>query len=395
MPDTAPPAADLQGPAPTLALGPADASAARLLLGGTWRMDRPLPDLAAATALLEGVAGLTHLRLVGETLADWDSGLVVLVAGVVEWCQPRGIDCDLADLPAGLRALLELVQADPDARRVDASTTAAHLETPEPSYVARVGADFVDLLKATGEIIAFFGEVVLATRRFLLARAQFRPSELWLLIQQAGAEALPIVGLVTFLVGMILGYIGDTQLSQFGASIYVANLVGLAMVLQVGALITAIVLAGRTGAAYAAQLGTMQVNEEIDALRTLGIEPMDFLVLPRMIALILMTPLLAIYANLLGILGGVLVGMLVGGVTPTAYLVQTQEAIRWNHISQGLISATVYGAIVAASGCMRGMQCGRSAAAVGEATTSAVVTAIVFIVIAAAILTILFNAVGL
>jgi phospholipid/cholesterol/gamma-HCH transport system permease protein len=139
----------------------------------------------------------------------------------------------------------------------------------------------------------------------------------------------------------------------------------------------------------------MQVNEEIDALRTLGIEPMDFLVLPRMLALIAMTPLLAIYADLLGILGGAFVGVTIGGLSLTEYLVETRAAIEWRHIIQGLISATVYGAIVAASGCLRGMQCGRSAAAVGEATTSAVVTAIVFIVIAAAVLTILFDAVGL
>jgi len=216
-----------------------------------------------------------------------------------------------------------------------------------------------------------------------------------LTVQQAGAEALPIVSLISFLVGVILGYIADQQLALFGARVYVADMVGLATVIQMGALITAIVLAGRTGAAFAAQLGTMQVNEEIDALRTLGIEPMDFLVLPRMLALIAMTPLLAIYADLLGILGGAFVGVTIGGLSLTEYLVETRAAIEWRHIIQGLISATVYGAIVAASGCLRGMQCGRSAAAVGEATTSAVVTAIVFIVIAAAVLTILFDAVGL
>jgi phospholipid/cholesterol/gamma-HCH transport system permease protein len=159
--------------------------------------------------------------------------------------------------------------------------------------------------------------------------------------------------------------------------------------------VTAIVLAGRTGAAYAARIGTMQVNEEIDALRTLGVPPMDFLVLPRLLALILMTPLLAVYADLMGMLGGAFVGVLVGGLTPTEYLVQTRASVGWNHIIQGLISATVYGAIVAISGCLRGMQCGRSAAAVGEATTSAVVTAIVAIVIAAAVLTVIFNALGL
>ncbi|MGD9410097.1 MAG: ABC transporter permease, partial [Thiohalocapsa sp.] len=259
----------------------------------------------------------------------------------------------------------------------------------------RVGTDAMDLMQSTGEIMEFFGEGALAFRRFLLGRARFKQSDLWVIMQEAGADALPIVGLVSFLVGMILGYIGEQQLKQFGAQIYVADLVGLATVIQMGALVTAIVLAGRTGAAFAARIGTMQVNEEIDALRTLGIPPMEFLVLPRMLALIAMTPLLAVYANLLGILGGAFVGTVVGGLTLSAYMTQTQLAIGWNHIIQGLIAATVYGAIVAASGCLRGMQCGRSAAAVGEATTSAVVTAIVFIVIAAAVLTIIFDAVGL
>jgi phospholipid/cholesterol/gamma-HCH transport system permease protein len=280
------------------------------------------------------------------------------------------------------------------ARAVPAASDA---EPPDrgPTFLTRVGLDLADLVRSTGEIMSFFGEGAIAVRRFIAGRARYRRSELWLIIQESGADALPIVSLVSFLVGMILGYIGDQQLAQFGARIYVADLVGLATVIQMGALITGIVLAGRTGAAFAARIGTMQVNEEIDALRTFGIPPMEFVVLPRMIALILMTPLLTLYANLLGILGGAFVGTAVGGLTLTAYLVQTQAAIGWNHIIQGLISATVYGAVVAASGCLRGMQCGRSAAAVGEATTSAVVTAIVFIVISAAVLTIIFDAVGL
>jgi len=166
------------------------------------------------------------------------------------------------------------------------------------------------------------------------------------------------------------------------------------MVIQMSALITAIVLSGRTGAAFAAQLGTMQVNEEIDALRTLGIKPMEFLVLPRMLALVCMTPLLAIYANLMGILGGALVGVAVYDLTLVEYAIRTQEAVHLYQVAEGIINATVYGAIVAVSGCLRGMQCGRSAASVGLATTSAVVTAIVFIVLAAAVSTVVFNALG-
>ncbi len=377
-------------PTATLELRPAaESNTGVLLLAGAWRMDGPLPRLGMAARLLSDQAGLRRLGFDSTRLTDWDSGLVSYIAGVQQQCETRGIQCDTDGLPKGVQALLALAQGAPE------RSPGTHLEEHRVGFIERFGLDLVDLSKSTGEILAFFGEGVLAVRRFLLGRARYRRSELWLIIQESGADALPIVSLVSFLVGMILGYIGVQQLAQFGASIYVADLVGLGTVLQMGALITAIVMAGRTGAAFAAQLGSMQVNEEIDALRTLGISPMEFLVLPRMLALILMVPLLAIYANLLGILGGAFVGITVGGLTLTAYLIETQAAIGWNHIIQGLISATVYGAIVAASGCLRGLQCGRSAAAVGQATTSAVVTAIVFIVIAAAVLTIIFEAIGL
>jgi phospholipid/cholesterol/gamma-HCH transport system permease protein len=367
----------------------AETDTAVLRLAGAWRVDAALPRLSAVAKLLSDRPELRRLGFDSAGLVDWDSSLVSFIAGLQQQCDRRGIECETDALPQGLRALLALAHGAP------VRTDARHLEEHRVSFVERFGLDFMDLAQSTGEIIAFFGEGALALRRFLLGRARYRHSELWLLIQESGADALPIVSLVSFLVGMILGYIGGQQLAQFGAEIYVADLVGLATVIQMGALITAIVMAGRTGAAFAAQLGSMQVNEEIDALRTLGISPMEFLVLPRMLALILMTPLLAIYANVLGILGGAFVGVTVGGLTLTAYLTETQAAIGWNHIVQGLISATVYGAIVAASGCLRGLQCGRSAAAVGQATTSAVVTAIVFIVIAAAVLTIIFDAIGL
>ena len=420
----APIATDNPAPAPPTAR--ADRTDQRILLhlAGRWRLDQRIPEVNEVAALIDHAgadstktadrlstenarrsgsrdgadsidaadntdATSQPLALSFETsaLSDWDSALVTYVADIERLCAARNIDCDPSALPEGLRSLLKMARltAAPDESTHDRG----------PSFLTRIGLDIGDLVRSTGEIMAFFGEGAIAVRHFFAGRARYRRSELWVIIQESGADALPIVSLVSFLVGMILGYIGDQQLAQFGARIYVADLVGLATVIQMGALITGIVLAGRTGAAFAARIGTMQVNEEIDALRTFGIPPMEFLVLPRMVALILMTPLLTLYADLLGILGGAFVGTVVGGVTLTAYMIQTQAAIGWNHIIQGLISATVYGAIVAASGCLRGMQCGRSAAAVGEATTSAVVTSIVFIVIAAAVLTVIFDAVGL
>jgi phospholipid/cholesterol/gamma-HCH transport system permease protein len=193
---------------------------------------------------------------------------------------------------------------------------------------------------------------------------------------------------------MILGILGAIQLRMFGAEIYVADLVGIGMVRMMSPIMTGIIMAGRTGAAFAAQLGTMQVNEEIDALETLGVSPMEFLVMPRMVALILMMPLLCVYADLMGILGGVLVGVGMMNISLPEYAVRTREALNLTHFWIGIFQAVVFGALVALAGCLRGMQCGRSASAVGDATTSAVVTGIVAIIVATAIITFVCNVLG-
>ena len=359
-----------------------------LHLYGAWSLQQDLPDPGAVRTSLETMPDVTSLGFQADAVAAWDSALVSYLMDVINACRTRGLEVDDDGLPPGVQALLKLAYAVPERK-------GARRKADRDSFLERLGNDVTDLVRSSGEIIEFFGHAAIAFRQMLRGKARFRAADLWLSIQEAGADALPIISLVSMLVGLILGYIGIQQLEQFGAKIFVADLVGLATVIQMGALITAIVLAGRTGAAFAAQLGTMQVNEEIDALRTLGVSPMEFLVLPRLIALVLMTPLLALYANLMGILGGALVAAIDSDLTMTGYLIQTQRAIGLNHVAQGLISATVYGAIVAVSGCLRGMQCGRSASSVGLATTSAVVTSIVFIVIAAAVLTMIFDALGL
>jgi phospholipid/cholesterol/gamma-HCH transport system permease protein len=210
-----------------------------------------------------------------------------------------------------------------------------------------------------------------------------------------GARALPIVSLISLLVGLILAFIGILQLKYFGAQMFVADLVGIGMVRQMGAIMTGVIMAGRTGAAFAAQLGTMQVNEEIDALQTLGIDPMEFLVLPRMLALTAMMPLLCLYANLMGILGGFGVATALYGVNPTTYIQRTLEAVGVNDLWVGLFMSLVFGILVSLAGCLRGMQCGRSASAVGDAATSAVVTGIVAIVVATALITVICDVLGI
>jgi phospholipid/cholesterol/gamma-HCH transport system permease protein len=206
--------------------------------------------------------------------------------------------------------------------------------------------------------------------------------------------ALPIVSLISFLVGLIMAYQAAVQLRQFGADIYVADLVGLSVVREMGPLMAAIILAGRTGAAFAATLANMKANDEVDALESLGISPVQFLVLPRLIALAVMMPLLALYSNGVGILGGMAVGAGVLEIPPSAYWVETQSIIDLSDVNSGLLKSVAFGVLIGLSGCLRGLQAERSAAGVGQAATSAVVTGILLIIVADALFAVVFNILG-
>jgi phospholipid/cholesterol/gamma-HCH transport system permease protein len=239
------------------------------------------------------------------------------------------------------------------------------------------------------------GELVLSFGRFARGSATYLRSDLLLYIQQAGAQAFAIVSVISFLIGMIFAFVGVMQLNMFGAGIYTADLVAVAMIREMAPIMTAIIMAGRTGAAYAAQIGTMKVNEEIDALKTLGMQPIDFLVTPRVIALVLMMPLLTMYASLMGILGGMSVGVIMLDISLVQYVAQTMSAVGLNSLVGGLFKSVVYGSLVALAGCQQGMACGNSALAVGQSTTKAVVMGIVLIVISASILTVIYINIGI
>jgi phospholipid/cholesterol/gamma-HCH transport system permease protein len=280
---------------------------------------------------------------------------------------------DQRGLPPGVQRLLALAAAVPE------QAAARRRGAPRP-WLDRLGTAVLSGWQGAWDILGFMGETVLAGLRLMAGKAHFRRVDLVLFLQQCGAQALGIVTLVSFLVGLILAFVGAVQLRQFGAQIYVADLVGLAVTREMGAMMTGVILAGRTGAAFAAQLGTMQVNEEIDALITLGIPPMEFLVLPRMLALMLMMPLLCVYADLVGILAGLLVSTTLLHMPLMEYLNETRLAVDLVDCGIGVCKSVVFGALVALAGCHRGMQSGRSAAAVGAAATSAVVTGIVWII---------------
>ncbi len=359
-----------------------------LRLSGAWRADAGIPSIEEVGGQLDARPDARTMVFDAGGLTDWDSGLCTFLSKVIAENERRKVATDAGGLPAGVRRLLALASAVP--RRKD--TTG---EQGPPSWLARVGIATAQVGSETAGMLAFLGNVCLCLPRLLVGRARFRRSDLLLILQECGAAALPIVTLISFLVGIILAYVGAMQLRQFGAQVYVADLVGIAMAREMGAMMTAIIMAGRTGAAFAAELGTMQVNEEIDALSTLGIQPMEFLVLPRMLALMLMMPLLCIYADLMGMLGGAAVGIGMLDIGGMQYYLRTAAAVGLDDVMAGLIKGAVFGVLVAIAGCMRGMACGRSSAAVGWAATSAVVTAIVSIIVSDAVMTVIFDLLGL
>lgn len=240
----------------------------------------------------------------------------------------------------------------------------------------------------------FVGESVIAFVNFYRGKAVYRRVDFFGFIEDSGPSSLAIVTLISLLIGMILAFVGAVQLEKFGASIYVASLVGLSMAREMAAMMTAIIMAGRTGAAFAAQLGSMQVNEEIDALKTMGVSPVEFLVVPRMLALVIMLPLLTIYANVMGILGGALVSKLMLDITWSMYIDQMMSTVPLIHFVIGLIKSVLFGVVIALSGCFMGMSSGRSASAVGKATTNAVVLGIVLIIVFDSLVTIATTVIG-
>jgi phospholipid/cholesterol/gamma-HCH transport system permease protein len=359
----------------------------RMDLSGSWTSRDEIPSVDEVEQQIQSDSKVRRVAMDCRDLTAWDSGLLTFLIKLKERCDQGEVTLERSGLPRGVERLLALASEVPERK-------GARREEVREVWLDRLGQATIDTGASAREMLAFIGESLLGLLKFVTGRASYRRSDLVEIIQECGFRALPIVSLISLLVGMILGFVGAIQLKMFGAEIYVADLVGIAMVRLMSPIMTGIIMAGRTGAAFAAQLGTMQVNEEIDALRTLGVPPMEYLVVPRMAALILMMPVLCVYADLMGILGGAIVGIGMG-ITPAEYWAQTKGAIGLHHFWIGLFLSVVFGALVALSGCLRGMQCGRSAAEVGNAATSAVVTGIVSIIMATAIVTVVCNALGI
>jgi phospholipid/cholesterol/gamma-HCH transport system permease protein len=354
----------------------------RVRLAGDWLISGGRPEWTAT------LAGRAPKRVVLEAggLGDWDSSLLLFLFEAQQWCRITGVYCDTKALPEKIHALLGQMSVSHE--------TSVPFDRSE-NFFTGVGEATLDVVQKGRVFAHFIGECVLGVSRVWKRPQKFRWADAFQEMQDCGAMALPIVSLISFLVGVTLAYIGAIVLRQYGGDIYVADLVGLSMVREMGALMTGVVLAGRTGAAYAATLGNMKANEEIDALETLGIPAIDFLVLPRLLALFVMMPLLGLYANALGILGGMAVASGVLSIPPAAYWVEMLTIVDLSDLFVGVTKAATFGLIIGLSGCLRGMEADRSAAGVGRAATSAVVMAILLIIVSNALYAVIFDILGL
>jgi phospholipid/cholesterol/gamma-HCH transport system permease protein len=355
-----------------------------LRLSGKWHLSRDLPSASLVIPELARQPVPRRLGFDTSGLSGWDSGLVSFLLDIQSVCRERGITDDPEGLPTGVRRLIELAEAVPEKE----GTRAAAKRKP---MLERVGDWVLAYSVGLADFLSFFGDLSVAMAKFVRRKARYRTIDFMEVVQQCGPEAVGIVSMIAFLVGVILAFMGAVQLSQFGASIYVADLVGIGMVRDMGAMMTAIIMSGRTGAAFAAKLGTMKVTQEIDAFTTMGISPLEFLVLPRVMALIIMMPLLCLFADLVGILGGAFVGVVMLDLSFSAYMRETISTFTFVNFIGGLIKGTTYGGLIGLAGCLRGFQCGNSSSAVGDAATQAVVMSIVMVVAACGAFAVAFN----
>jgi phospholipid/cholesterol/gamma-HCH transport system permease protein len=344
-----------------------------------------IKDLRRSLVTLEGGRAVV---ISGSVDMEVDSLLLSWLFGVARVCNERGLTLSFSTMPEQVQRQLALALSVPERK-------GARREHVEDSLLMTVGKATIHLLEDLQAWLAFIGELVVAVVSFVCRRARVPVRDIWGTIDECGPGALPIVTLISTLVGVILAFIGAQQLQQFGAQIYVANLVSVAMLREMGAVMAGVIMAGRTGAAFAAQLGTMQVNEEIDALKTLGISPMQYLVVPRVVALIVMMPLLCLYADLLGIVGGAVVSSLTMDISLVQFFNQAATAVHLSDFWLGVSKSCIFGVLIAIAGCLSGIRCGRSASAVGTAVTSAVVSGIVAIVLCDAVFAIFAQVLGL
>jgi phospholipid/cholesterol/gamma-HCH transport system permease protein len=352
-----------------------DANVIHFECSGFWAITQSVWDFQIPKNVKKIVVDAAQLQRIS-------SPFLVFFSHLKSWATENHVDLEIQHFPENVEKFF------------DASPMIAPIPThPNNGFFSRIGQWTVDFYSSLKEGIFFFLSLLKALLSGAIAKNSWK--NLLPFLQQTGSDALPIVALISALVGLIMAFVSVVQLERFGASIYVADLVALAMTREMGCLMTGVIMAGRTGAAFAASIGSMQVNEELDALQTFGIDRMIHLVVPRVVALAIMMPLLCIFSDLIGIIGGMISSLPFTKNGLTQYLLQTKKALEISDILIGLVKSISFGVIVGGIGCYKGIFCGRNAAAVGEATTAAVVQGITWIIVADAFFALLFTTLGI
>ena len=357
-----------------------------LLFSGDWTIRHPKGDRLSE---FDSFAGqLSDKNTFRFQLSDdftWDTSFLLFIQNIEQKISTHGAGVDFSSLPEGLANLLEKNKSNESLEhgRVEG------LSGAEDSVFEQILLNFL-------RVAEFWGKWLIFLWGLIRGKSFARGRDFLVACRDCGASALPIVTLISYLTGLTMAFVGSVQLEKFNATIYTADLVCLAMVREMGPLMVAIVMAGRTGASFAAEIGSMKLNEEVDSLRTLGIPAIDFLVLPRTLALFLMTPLLTLYADIVGIMGGLTVGTQVMGFSALHYFEQTQSALlsMWE-IYSGLWKSLAFGLIVGLVGCYKGINSGKSSISLGKSVTSSVVVSITLIVIADALFELAYSYLGL
>ena len=350
----------------------------RMVVAGDWEMERSVPHFDTLLDARPDLDAIRAVRVGAGDLGAWDSSLLTFLVQGAGYCEARGLDFHEEGLPEDVTRLLALARAVPEREPASAA--------PDPSFLAKVGERGIAVYGAVLAAVRFGGEVTQSVGGLARRRVRLRWRDFWVVVQSNGSGALPIVTLIAFLVGAIIAFLGAVVLRRFGAGYYVSYLVGYGILREMGALMTGIIMAGRTGAAFAAELGSMKVTEEIDAFRTLGISPVDHLVLPRVLGLFVMMPLLTIYADFVGVLGGLIVAVTLLDLTATQFMGGLLNVLTLGDALLGVFKGAVFGGVIGVSGCMKGLQAGSDAGAVGRVATSAVVLGITGIIVANAVI---------
>lgn len=356
-------------------------------LSGDWRISAGFISVNEVSSQLASHPDIIQINFNVSPDLKWDSGLVAFLLKLIKECAHKSIQVAREGLPREAQKLLELALKEHEKK--------ISLQKEREPFFEEIGEKVFKIGESWAVGLDFLGDITVSLGRLIKGKAYFRRDDFMFLVQRCGADSVLLVSLISLLVGMILAFVASIQLKMFGAQIYIADIVGIAMVRVLSAVMTGIIVSGRIGASFSAELGMMQANEEIDALKTLGVSPVEFLVIPRILALVLMMPILTIYADLMAILGGFIISIWMFHLNPLEYLNHTQHAVHLSYAWIGLIHSFVFGVIIAVAGCLRGIECERNAAGVGRATTSAVVTSITGIVIATAIITFICQILGI